>query len=182
MGRMTVWTIGHSTRDIDAFLALLREHGIDRLVDVRRFPGSRLHPQFDREALRASLAAAAIAYRHAEELGGRRHAHVDSPNTAWENAGFRGYADYMATPAFRDALSGLLQEAAAASVCIMCAEAVPWRCHRNLLADALVTRGASVTHVIDSGKSQLHAMHEAARTRVDGSVFYPGPDRQLGLL
>jgi len=182
MARMTIWTIGHSTRDTDAFLALLQEHGIERLVDVRRFPGSRLHPQFDRDALRLSLAAADIEYRHAEQLGGRRHAHVDSPNTAWENAGFRGYADYMATPEFRAGLASLLEEAATARVCIMCAESVPWRCHRNLLADALVTRGATVMHVIASGRSQPHVLHEAARTRDDGSVFYPGPDRQLGLL
>jgi uncharacterized protein (DUF488 family) len=179
---MTVHTIGHSARSIDEFIALLQENGVRLLVDVRRHPGSRLYPQFNSETLAATLAVAGIAYRHVPDLGGRRQPRADSPNTAWENAGFRGYADHMDSAEFRAGLATLLRDAERGGAAIMCAEAVPWRCHRNLLADALVTRGVGVIHILDKGSTKPHALHEAARVRDDGTVYYPGRDPQLGLL
>ncbi len=179
---MVVYTIGHSTRTAAEFVALLREHGIQRLVDVRRFPGSQRYPHFNRDALAGLLADAGIAYRHAEELGGRRQAHADSPNTAWQNAGFRGYADYMATPAFGAAIASLLREAAQERTAVMCAEAVPWRCHRNLLADALLTQNCAVAHILGPALSQNHALNPTARVRGDGSLWYPDNGAQRNLL
>jgi len=132
---VTLFTIGHSTRAIGELLALLAEHGIETLIDVRRFPGSRRHPQFSREALAASLAAAGIEYVHEPDLGGRRQPRPDSPNTAWRVAAFRGYADYMDSEPFAAALARLLRSAARSRTVILCAEAVPWRCHRRLIAD-----------------------------------------------
>ncbi len=171
-----VFTIGHSTRSMGEFLGLLRGNGIQLLVDVRRFPGSRRHPQFGREALASSLAHAGIAYRHEEALGGRRAGDPSagpSPNTAWRHAAFRAYADYMATPAFRAALDRLMADAAALRPVVMCAEAVPWRCHRRLITDALLARGVPVFDVVGPGPAAPATLSEHAVVRGDG-VVYPG--------
>ena len=134
-----IYTIGHSTRTLDELVALLAEHGATRLADIRRYPGSRRHPQFSRESLAEALPARGIEYVHFEDLGGRRNPLKNSRNTAWENDQFRGYADYMGTPPFHAAVDRLLASERATAV--MCAEAVPWRCHHSLIADTLVTRG-----------------------------------------
>lgn len=168
-----IYTIGHSTRSVEALIALLRESGVRLLVDVRRYPGSRRHPQFGRDTLAASLEAAGIEYIHEPDLGGRRPPRPDSPNTAWRNSGFRGYADYMATPAFRAALDRLIARGAERSTAVMCAEAVPWRCHRRLIADALVARGIPVRHTLGPERTEPHALHPDARVGPDGTVSYP---------
>ncbi len=169
-----IWTIGHSTRPIEELIDLLRENGVEQLVDIRRYPGSRRQPQYGREALAAALTAAGIGYVHEPELGGRRRAAADSPNAYWRDPGFRGYADYMATPEFAAALARLEARAAEARVAILCAEAVPWRCHRQLVADALVAGGHDVVHIIGPGRTQPHALSPAARVRGDGTLHYPG--------
>ncbi len=170
-----VYTIGHSTRTIDELIALLREHGVEVLVDVRRFPGSRRHPQFGSAALAESLRAAGIGYRHAEALGGRRAAdiHAASPNTAWRNAAFRAYADYMATPPFRTALAELIAVSRERTASVMCAEAVPWRCHRRLITDSLLARGIPVADIIGPGPASAARLSEHARVQPDGGVIYP---------
>src|SRR5262249_33548428 len=134
-------TVGHSTRPIEELIALLRAHGVAQLVDVRTIPRSRRHPQFDREILPGALGPAGIGYAHMGGLGGLRAPRPDSVNLGWRNAGFRGYADYMQTADFTASLERLLTVARGVSTAIMCAEAVPWRCHRSLIADALVVRG-----------------------------------------
>lgn len=170
-------TVGHSTRSAEEFVDLLRAHGVRLLVDVRRFPGSRRHPWFNREALRETLEEAGIAYRHAPELGGRRGtSRDDSPNTAWRNDSFRAYADHMASPDFRAALQRLLEDAGERRTAVMCAEAVPWRCHRQLISDAVVAGGGEVLHVLDEARTDRHALREEARVAEDGTVTYPGPD------
>ena len=171
----TLYTVGHSTRPLDEFLALLAAHGVQRLVDVRRFPGSRRHPQFGLDALASALADRGIGYVHAEALGGRREsAASDSPNRGWRNASFRAYADHMATPVFRAALDEVLDAAGRERTVVMCAEAVPWRCHRQLIADAAVARGWRVLHILAPGRADAHALHAEARVRPDGTVVYPG--------
>ena len=172
-----VYTIGHSTRDIDRFIALLEREHIQHVADVRSFPGSRRNPQFGREALAASLAARGIGYSHHPELGGRRHTRPDSPNGAWRNESFRGYADYMLTPAFATALDVLLDRAARERTAIMCAEAVPWRCHRSLISDALVVRGVDVQHILDA-RTEPHHMTPFAIVR-DGVLCYPPEQTEL---
>ena len=172
-----VYTIGHSTRDIDRFIALLEREHIHHVADVRSFPGSRRNPQFGREALAASLAARGIGYSHHPELGGRRHTRPDSPNGAWRNESFRGYADYMLTPAFATALDVLLDEAARQRTAIMCAEAVPWRCHRSLIADALVARGVEVLDILDA-RTEAHRLTPFAVVR-DGVLYYPPEQTEL---
>ena len=174
-GAATIYTIGHSTRTIEQFIALLRENGIELLVDVRRFPGSRRHPHFGSEALAASLASAGIGYAHAEPLGGRRggDVHAASPNTAWRNAAFRAYADYMATPQFRAALDRLIGLSRERRTVIMCAEAVPWRCHRRLITDALLARGIPVADITGPGGATPARLSEHALVRPDGTVVYP---------
>jgi uncharacterized protein (DUF488 family) len=171
----TVYTIGHSTRTIEEFVALLREHGIELLVDVRRFPGSRRHPQFGSAALAASLNEVGIGYRHAEPLGGRRRSEggAASPNTAWRNDAFRAYADYMATPPFRAALDLLIQLSRERTTVIMCAEAVPWRCHRRLITDALLARGVPVADIIGPGEATPARLSEHAVVGEEGTVIYP---------
>jgi uncharacterized protein (DUF488 family) len=171
----TIYTIGHSTRSIGELIALLNEHAVEVLVDVRRFPGSRRHPQFGSAALAASLGAAGVGYRHAEALGGRRAADISaaSPNTAWRNAAFRAYADYMATPPFRAALDELIAVASDRTAAIMCAEAVPWRCHRRLITDALLARGLPVADIIGPGPASPARLSEHARVLADGGVIYP---------
>jgi len=151
---------------------LLRVYGIRQLVDVRTIPRSRHNPQFNIESLRASLSAAGIAYRHMPGLGGLRHARRDSINTGWRNASFRGYADYMQTSEFRANLDELIAFSSEAPTAIMCAEAVPWRCHRSLIADGLVVRGIEVREILSASKSQLHTLTPFAK--VDGTeVSYP---------
>jgi uncharacterized protein (DUF488 family) len=179
-GPPTLLTVGHSTRPIDEFLALLEAHGIARVVDVRRFPGSRRHPHFGRERLAAALAARGIDYVHEEELGGRRGGGAGeggaSPNRAWRNAQFCAYADHMAAPSFKAALARVLTRARAVRTAVMCAEAVPWRCHRQLIADAAVARGWSVLHVMEADEARPHTLDPAARVGPDGAVTYPGGD------
>lgn len=170
---LVLHTIGHSTRALDDFLALLRREGIRHVADVRTFPGSRRYPHFGAEPLAAALARAGIAYSHHPALGGRRRPRADSPNGAWRNEGFRGYADYMAGEEFARGVDGLLAIASREPVAVMCAEAVPWRCHRSLLADALVARGVEVRHITDA-RTYPHRLTSFAVVR-DGRVAYPGP-------
>lgn len=167
----TVWTIGHSTRTLEEFLALLAAHGIEAIADVRHFPGSRHVPQFAREQLEPSLAAHGLGYAWFEAAGGRRPAHKDSPNTAWRNASFRGYADYMATPAFAEGFAHLLAWCARQRTALMCAEAVWWRCHRSMLADAMKVRGIEIIHILDAKHVKLHPYTSAAHV-VDGQLSY----------
>ena len=168
-----IFTIGHSTRPIDEFLELLRTNGVEQLVDIRTVPRSRRNPQFDRDSLPATLGHAAIAYVHMPELGGLRHPRADSPNSAWRNDSFRGYADYMQTPEFASAIEKLIEIAGAKPTAIMCAEAVPWRCHRSLVADALTARGIPVEDIISGARRQVHKLTPFAR--VEGPrIWYPG--------
>lgn len=179
-----VYTIGHSTRPLEEFLELLHAHGVELLVDVRRFPGSRRNPQYGSAELEQALASVSIDYVHEPELGGRRAGTSDgtaSPNTHWRDAGFRGYADHMATGAFAEALERLRRRAAERQCVVMCAEAVPWRCHRQLIADALVAAGDDVAHIIGPGKARPHALNPAARAGVDGRLVYPGEPGRGGL-
>ena len=177
---MTLWTIGHSSRAINAFVQLLRWQQIALLVDVRRFPGSRLHPQFNSVPLEQSLEGCGIRYRTATDLGGRRTPRRDSRNTAWKNASFRGYADYMETAPFAAALERLLSTAAEQRTAIMCAEAVWWQCHRSLIADALKVRGVRVLHILDGPDVMEHPYTAPARV-VDGRLDYSGPPRTRDL-
>jgi uncharacterized protein (DUF488 family) len=172
---VVVFTIGHSTRTADELVGLLVARDVTLLVDVRRYPGSRRFPRFNGEALAARLEADGIAYRHAPVLGGRRSGLPDSPNTGWRNASFRAYADHLGTPAFRAALDHLLELARGRTVALMCAEAVPWRCHRNLIADALVARGVEVRHITGPSDPDRHALNPMARVAPDGTVTYPAP-------
>ncbi len=169
-------TVGHSTLTIEAFLRALGENGVTTLVDVRRFPGSRRHPQFGQERLFASLREAGIRPVWREGLGGRREARKDSVNTGWRVDGFRGYADYMQTPAFASEVDWLMKLEDLDSAVVMCAEAVPWRCHRSLIADAVMARGGVVEDIFveADGESsrRVRAMTEFARVE-DGRVWYP---------
>ncbi len=169
---MRLHTIGHSTRPLDELVALLRESGVTRLLDVRSVPRSRHNPQYDSASLQQTLPAAGIAYVHRRELGGLRKPRRDSVNQGWKNESFRGYADYMQAPEFEQAIVALLAEAAEAPTAVMCAEAVPWRCHRSLIADALSVRGVEVRHIMGPGKTQAHALTSFAQ--VDGTrITYP---------
>ena len=177
-----ILTIGHSNRTLEAFLECLRGHGVTRLIDIRTVPRSRHNPQFNRETLAATLPAAGVSYAHLPGLGGLRHAERDSVNTGWINASFRGYADYMQTAAFETNLEALLRQAGQDRVAIMCAEAVPWRCHRSLVSDALEARGVAVEHILSATRRQRHELTSFAR--VSGTrVTYPGPpqNRELDL-
>lgn len=170
----TAFTIGHSTRPLPAFIALLAANGVDLLVDVRTVPRSRHNPQFNRESLPEALAAAGIGYIHVPGLGGLRHPLVDSRNTGWRNLSFRGYADYMQTPAFATEIARLVDQAAQKHCALMCAEAVPWRCHRSLIADALTLRGIRVEDIVAAPPASLHRLTPFAR--VDGvTITYPPP-------
>ncbi|RTZ47674.1 DUF488 domain-containing protein [Candidimonas sp. SYP-B2681] len=159
----TIWTIGHSTRTTEEFLSLLAHYEIAAVADVRSFPGSRKYPQYGKEVLAATLADHGIDYRWFQILGGRRRAALDSPNTAWRNASFRGYADYMATTEFHQGLDELLEFASRSRTALMCAEAVWWRCHRSMVSDALCVRGVKVLHILDTKHSALHPMTSPAR-------------------
>jgi uncharacterized protein (DUF488 family) len=168
-----IFTIGHSTRSIEEFIGLLRVHDVKRLVDVRTIPRSRHNPQFNRENLPVSLREANVEYIHAPELGGLRHARSNSVNTGWRNLSFRGFADYMGSEAFAEGLDRLIEGAGRGKTAIMCAEAVPWRCHRSLIADALTVAGHPVEHIISSSKPQAHTLTPFARTE-GGIITYPG--------
>ena len=161
---MRIWTIGHSTRTIDEFISLLKENEIKLLADVRAWPGSKRYPQFNKDALAESLKAHGIRYEHFPELGGKRKSKPDSRNTAWRNASFRGYADYMETEQFQKGIERLLDVAAEAGpTAIMCAEAVWWRCHRSLISDYLKVRGIEVMHILNATKVEAHPYTSAAR-------------------
>lgn len=167
-----VLTIGHSTRPLAAFIALLATHSVIRLIDVRTVPRSRHNPQFDRDTLPAALETAGIDYAHVPGLGGFRRTGPVSANLGWRNASFRGYADYMQTPEFADNLAGLIGEAKREQIALMCAEAVPWRCHRSLIADALVVHGLRVKEIIDRTRCQNHVLTPFAK--VNGMIItYP---------
>jgi uncharacterized protein (DUF488 family) len=173
-----IYTIGHSTRSLEELVALLAEHGVTRLADVRRYPGSRRYPHFSGESLQQTLPEQGIEYVHFDELGGRRKPLADSRNSAWENEQFRGYADHMATEAFRAGVERLLRAERATAV--MCAEAVPWRCHRNLLSDDLLRRGVEVLHIVGPGKAHPHALHKMARLETDRVVYPPAQSTMFG--
>jgi uncharacterized protein (DUF488 family) len=168
-----IFTVGHSNRSIAEFLALLKSHGVKRLVDVRTIPRSRHNPQFNREALAASVRRAHIAYTHLPKLGGLRRARADSVNTGWQNSSFRGFADYMQTPEFAAALARLEKLAKTKLCAIMCAEAVPWRCHRSLIADALTVRGHAVEHIMTPARRNLHKLTPFARVRGKRLTYPP---------
>ena len=171
-GRPLVCTIGHSTLPIDTFIDLLRGNGIARVLDVRTVPRSRHNPQFNRDALPASLAAADIAYAHLAALGGLRHSHADSPNTGWHNLSFRGYADYMQSPEFAKAVQQVAELAPVERCVLMCAEAVPWRCHRSMIGDALLVRGILVEDIIGPKQRRPHVLTSFAH--VEGTrITYP---------
>ena len=178
MNSGAILTVGHSTRPIDDFLALLRAHGVERVVDVRTIPRSRHNPQFNGDALAASLRRARIAYTHLKSLGGLRHARADSRNLGWRNASFRGFADYMETPEFEQGLVRLLELAARKRCAVLCAEAVPWRCHRSLIADALTVRSIPVSHIMNATKSNPHSL--TSFVRIEGTqLTYPPPNLEL---
>jgi len=167
------FTIGHSTRSVHDFISLLLSHHIELVVDVRTVPRSRRNPQFNRENLPQSLQEAEIDYEHIAALGGFRRPNPHSANAGWRNASFRGYADYMQTAAFGAAIEILVERAQRQRLAVMCAEAVPWRCHRSLIADALVTRGIPVEEIISATRTQPHSMTSFAR--VEGTtITYPG--------
>jgi uncharacterized protein (DUF488 family) len=168
-----IWTIGHSTLPIESFIDALRLNNIALLCDVRRFPASRRHPQFGREALAQSLAAHGIDYVHYEALGGRRRPRSNSHNTAWRNDSFRGYADHMETAEFTGAIDALVGDATARRVAIMCAEMLWWQCHRGLIADYLKARDHHVAHIAAGGKIEPHPFTSAARI-IDGRLSYQG--------
>ena len=176
-----VYTIGHSTREFPDFLRLLETQGIRRVVDVRGYPASRRHPQYARAALEQALAAAGITYTHEQDLGGRRQPRPDSPSTGWRSRSFRGYADYMDTDAFQAALGRLIALAGQSPTAVLCAEAVPWRCHRQLIADALLARGHDVGHILSLDRVDAHRLTPFARIESDGRVRYPAIPEQLDL-
>ncbi len=167
-----VLTIGHSTRPLEVFIDLLKTHGVRMIVDVRTVPRSRHNPQFNLETLPETLKSARIGYRHMAGLGGLRHARHDSLNMGWRNSSFRGFADYMQTEEFEKNLMKLIGLVRRKRICLMCAEAVPWRCHRSLIADALQARGLLVGHITSKSQPQLHKLTPFAR--VDGTrITYP---------
>jgi uncharacterized protein (DUF488 family) len=170
---LIICTIGHSTRAIEEFIHLLADNGVQVLVDIRTIPGSRKNPQFGQENLARSLGQAGLEYLHMAGLGGRRHTHKDSINTGWHDESFRGYADYMMSDQFRQALDELLQLCAQKRVAIMCAEAVPWRCHRFLVSDALLVEGICVKHIIGKEEPKDHKFCSFAH--VEGKqIIYSG--------
>ena len=167
-----LYTVGHSTRTLEEFVELLGVHGVRAIADVRRFPGSRKYPHFGEAALARSLPAAGVRYQPMPALGGRRRAAPDSPNTGWRNEGFRGYADHMQSAEFAAGLAALIELARATPTAIMCAEAVPWRCHRSLVADAMIVRGWDVLDITGPRAAKAHEL--TAFARVDGSrITYP---------
>ncbi|HEX2105914.1 MAG TPA: DUF488 domain-containing protein [Solirubrobacteraceae bacterium] len=179
MPERRAFTIGHSSHAIDAFVGLLRDGGVRAVADVRRFPGSRRHPQFAREALAAELRAAGIAYTHLEALGGRRAVRPGSPNDGWQVSGFQGYADHMASAAFAAGLGALEALATELPTAVMCAEALWWQCHRRLVADALVARGWTVEHIGPDGGRTVHELTPFAVPGEAGTLSYPAAQLRL---
>lgn len=175
---LRIFTVGHSNRSLDAFLAILKAHGVERLADVRTIPRSRHNPQFNTDALAKSLPMAGIDYLHLPRLGGLRRPRKDSRNVAWRNTGFRGYADYMETREFEDGVTELLALARERRTAIMCAEALYFRCHRSLLSDSLVSRGVDTVHIMDAKKTQPHQLTRFAKI-VDGRPTYPAEQASL---
>lgn len=173
-----IFTLGHSTLPIEQFVTLLQTYGIVQLADVRTVPRSRHNPQFNAEALEHSLAAAGITYVPMPQLGGLRHTRRDSPNGGWRNKNFRGYADYMQTAEFQQAVEALIRLGRSARTAIMCAEAVPWRCHRSLVADALEVRGVAAIEIMTQSSYRMHALTPFAH--VEGlSITYPPEQPKL---
>lgn len=175
MALKVLYTLGHSTHSIEEFIALLSAHGIRHLVDVRSIPKSRHVPQFNTDALASSLHSAGIGYTHLKSLGGRRSTRKDSLNTGWRNASFRGYADYMATPEFAAGLAALIEIARTAPTAIMCAEAVPWRCHRSLVADAMMLQGWGVRDILSAAPAKEHKLTPFLKV-VNNQPTYPDPN------
>jgi uncharacterized protein (DUF488 family) len=171
-----VFTVGHSTLSIEDFAALLAAYGIETVADIRTVPRSRRNPQFNADALPESLAAHGVAYVGLPGLGGLRKTSKDSPNKGWRNDSFRGYADYMQTPAFGDALGELIEISRDKRVAIMCAEAVPWRCHRSLVADALEVRGIPSVEILSKTSHRLHKLTPFAEVRGTSLTYPPLPD------
>ena len=172
--KTTVWTIGHSTRDLEEFVGLLKENDVELLADVRSFPGSRKFPQFNKETLEITMPENGIEYVHLKQLGGRRKVKPDSKNTVWRHEAFRGYADYMETDDFRRGIDELLELAEDKRTAIMCSEAVWWRCHRSMISDYLKSKGVTVLHIMGEEKVEEHRYTSAARI-VDGSLT-SGPE------
>jgi uncharacterized protein (DUF488 family) len=170
--RQTIFTIGHSTRTFDQFLELLQAHGIERVIDIRTIPRSRRNPQYSLDTLGPALEAAGIKYVHLKELGGLRRPKPDSKNVGWRNANFRGYADYMATPEFEIALSRAIKLSQSKPSALMCAESVPWRCHRSLVADALTAQKFAVEHIMSAKLANEHELTPFAQVRGQ-QVTYP---------
>jgi len=168
----TVFTVGHSTRSVSQFIEIIRAYGIKKVVDIRTIPKSRYNPQFNKDALRESLKAVKIGYLHMKGLGGLRHALKDSPNTGWRNASFRGFADYMQAEEFKENLEKLIAAAEKQATVIMCAEAVPWRCHRSLIGDALLVRGVQVRHIMSASSSREHTLTPWAKVK-GTKIIYP---------
>lgn len=169
---MTIFTVGHSTHPIDEFLGLLQAHGVNKLIDVRTVPKSRHNPQFNEDSLAASVRASGITYRRMASLGGLRRTSKDSPNGAWRNASFRGYADYMQTEEFAAAVGELLERGRSSDAAIMCAEAVPWRCHRSLIGDSLLVRNVAVLDIMTVASAKPHTLTSFARVE-GGRLWYP---------
>lgn len=168
---MTIYTVGHSNREIGEFIALLKANGVGTLVDIRKLPGSNKHPHFNRDELAASLARVGVRYVYLEELGGRRRQNKDSVNTAWRNPSFRAYADHMETDEFRRGIASLLEYARDSRVAVMCSEAVWWRCHRALVADYLKSAGVTVCHIMSETTNKLHPYTSAAKV-IDNRLSY----------
>ncbi len=175
-----LWTVGHSTHTLEGFLGILRAHKLGALVDVRLLPGSKRYPHFNRETLSEALEKAGVAYAHIPELGGRRKARPDSPNTAWRNASFRGYADHMETEEFQRGLEQLNHIASHSPAAVMCAEAVWWQCHRALISDWMKAHGVEVLHILSENKVEPHPFTSAARM-VAGKLSYACEDAELPL-
>lgn len=169
---IVVFTIGHSTRPVSEFIEIIRTFGIKKVVDIRTIPKSRHNPQFNGDILRESLKTAKIRYLHLKGLGGLRHAEKNSPNKAWRNASFRGFADYMQTAEFEDGLGKLIKTAEKQATVIMCAEAAPWRCHRSLIGDALLIRGLHAVHIMGMGSSREHTLTPWAKVK-GRKITYP---------
>ncbi|MCC6127509.1 MAG: DUF488 domain-containing protein [Pirellulales bacterium] len=174
MEKNVIWTVGHSNRPMAELVGLLTDQSISVLADVRRFPGSKRQPQFAKDSLKSSLQVAGIGYQHFEDLGGRRNrSRNDSTNTGWRSVSFNAYADHMQTNEFQAALQNLMTLAASSPTAILCAEAVPWRCHRQLIADALTAQGWEVRHILGARSIRPHHLTEFAKV-VEGHVTYPG--------
>jgi uncharacterized protein (DUF488 family) len=173
-----IYTIGHSTKPTAELIKALKNFGITLLIDVRTIPRSRFNPQYNTENLQAALAAQHIGYEHMPGLGGLRRPTKSNLNKGWRNSSFRGYADYMQSDAFDDNLRKLIEKAKQSTIVIMCAEALPWRCHRSLIADALIAKGLEVHHIMDQTKDNPHELNKMAQIH-DGKIQYPGTQQSI---